>query len=276
MSSFTLPPTTHIGTLTLTVRDLNRQIQFYTTIIGLTLLNQTPTNATLGSPTKPLINLHANPQAQRHQPATGLFHLAILLPTRSHLAHWLFHFLSLGYQLPGAADHGVSEALYLNDPEGNGIEIYRDRPRHQWPMNGQHIAMVSERLDFNNLLADRPSQPFTTLPDKTTLGHIHLMVNNLTTNLNFYTQTLGFTLMQGNYPGAKFIAAGGYHHHLGLNTWHSANAPAPPADALGLHHYTIRLPHQTALDQLTTHLATQDLNPHDLTDPAGNRLQFTL
>jgi catechol 2,3-dioxygenase len=280
MTKFTIHPETTVGKIALTVRDLPALTRFYNEVIGLTLKEQTADKATLGSPNEDIVVLHSNPTARQVSRATGLFHLAILLPDRPSLAHWLYQFLNSGYHLPGASDHGVSEALYLSDPEGNGIEIYRDRPRDEWPIAGGKIQMFTEQLDFDGLIKETPQTTWLKMPDETTMGHIHLKVHDVPQSIAFYGNVLGFDIVSDEYPGAGFVSAGGYHHHLGMNTWQSAGAAPLPAEAAGLAGYTIVLPNETARNETVANIQSAGILVEETADgplvhdPAG--IAFTL
>jgi catechol 2,3-dioxygenase len=263
--------------ITLVVADLAAMVQFYQTIIGLKLRQHNGQEARLGAAEEDIVILHEQPQASRPGQATGLYHLAILLPSRPALANWLAHVVEQRYPLQGASDHLVSEAIYLADPEGNGLEIYCDRPREQWPTEGREVRMATDPLDFQGLLAERSTPGWSGVPAGTRLGHVHLHVNDLDQAHHFYVELLGLDLMQ-RYPGALFVSAGGYHHHLGLNTWGTAGAPPPPPNSLGLHHYSLVLPDEAERARLVERLRAANQNIEDtptgplLRDPAGNGL----
>lgn len=279
-----LPAATAVGPVQLAVRDLDRSLAFYTQRIGLEPLPEDGSGpVVLGAAGFPLLSLVENPAARTVRGTTGLFHFAILVPTRLDLANVLARFAATGTRLSGAADHGVSEALYLSDPEGNGIEIYRDRPAEDWPRAGGKLAMITEALDLEALLAEgkkAPSPP--TLPAGTIMGHVHLHVRNLAEAESFYVGVLGFEEMQRYGPSALFVATGGYHHRIGLNTWQGEGAPPPPPDATGLRHFLIRLPDRRALDHVGERLRTVDRSVEPLgegfftRDPSGNGLRFEL
>ena len=223
-----LPDSTHVGRVRLQVSDVARSLAFYEQIVGLHLLEHSATHAQLGVDDVVLVELHAGatrPLSARH---LGLYHFAILLPDRPSLGIALKRLIEHGIQ-PGAADHLVSEALYISDPDGLGIEIYRDRPREEWTVRDNQLMMSSDPLDFEGLLtAGRPDR-LTALPSKTVIGHVHLHVGDLETARKFYHDEIGLDLVVWSYPGALFLSAGGYHHHLGLNTWAGPNAqPAGP------------------------------------------------
>lgn len=281
MAKFSIHPATTVGTVTLTVANLETMVRFYRDVIGLQVRHRAEKEAGLGSVDEDILLLVENPTAKRVTGTTGLYHLAILLPGRTDLGHWLKHLRAQRYPLNGASDHSVSEALYLDDPEGNGIEIYRDRPREAWPLAGRQVRMTVDPLDLNALIAGAPDTAWSGVPDGTTLGHIHLKVDDTQKAEAFYVDLLGFDLMQ-DFPGAKFISAGGYHHHIGANVWHSAGAPPPPPDSLGLAAYTIQLPAAEERTRLIERLKAADYplekesgDPR-LRDPAGNALVLTL
>jgi catechol 2,3-dioxygenase len=275
MTQFTINPKTTVGKVSLIVKDLPMMTAFYRDVIGLSLKEQTAEKSILGTPNEDILVLYNNPAAELIEPSTGLFHLAILVPDRPSLAHWLSQCLSSGYRLPGASDHGVSEALYLNDPEGNGIEIYFDRPRSEWPVKDGQIQMFTDRLDFDSLMKEAPQTPWQKMADKTTLGHVHLKVHDIPQTVAFYNNILGFDIVSDEYPGAGFLSAGGYHHHLGMNTWQSAGAKPLPANATGLASYSIILPDQKALDETLANLQAAGIDVQEtadgpiLRDPAG-------
>lgn len=259
-----LPDFTRMGPVTLAVADLERSINFYTGPLGMTLLGtsgDTHTRASVGVAGRPLLHLQERRNA-RPQPnfSTGLYHVAILVPSRSDLGRVLINLARHDYRLQGASDHLVSEALYLADPDGNGLEIYRDRPRDQWRWQGDTVAMAVDPLDFEGVIrsAGDPNEPYTGMPERTTIGHVHLRVGDITVARQFYVDVLGFDAV-ATMPSALFVSAGRYHHHLGLNTWHSKGAPPPPEDSVGLLEYTIVVPDQAALDAVSDRLARAGL-----------------
>lgn len=278
---FTLDPKTTVGAVTLAVADLDGLARFYRDIIGLDLLGRTATTAVLGVRATPLLYLDERPDG-RHYPRTpGLFHLALLVPSRQDLGHWLAHLVATDYPLDGAGDHLVSEALYLSDPEGNGIEVYRDRPRETWERDGDNVKMATLAVDLQGLLAEAPGAPFTGLPDETRMGHVHLKVDDVERAAAFYQDVLGLNRTAA-MPGARFLSAGGYHHHVGLNTWYSRGAPPSPPDALGLVACTLLLPTPAARNALLAHLDARHV-PVDRTgddpgvrDPAGNAVVLAI
>lgn len=240
-------PDTTVGQLALTVADLHRSISFYTDLIGLSVTEQDDRSVTIGVPGDPFLVLQENPGAEpwlrggRSHP--GLYHFAILVPERVDLGRWLAHWLRQNMPLPGQGDHFVSEALYLEDPDGHGIEIYRDRPRSEWEWSDGQVRMGVEPVDVRELLelAESSGNPWTGMPPGTTLGHIHLQVADIDETSRFYESILGFDIV-ARMPSALFISAGGYHHHIGANVWHSRNAEAAPDNTVNLQYFTIQLP----------------------------------
>ena len=277
-------PETRIGLLSLNVTDLARSIDFYTNAMGFALLEQHEGGATLGVGTTPLLLLTGNPGGQPWPGrATGLYHFAILLPTRADLGRWLRHWLETGHELPGQGDHWVSEALYLSDPDGNGIEIYRDRPRSVWKLTDGRVAMGTDPVDLRGVIdeSDREGRSFTGLPEGTTIGHMHLQVRDIPEAQAFYEGVLGFDLM-AEMPSALFLSAGGYHHHIGMNIWHSRGASPAPEGSAGLRHFTVIMPSQAALDEVIQRLAAASVNYGAadngivIRDPSQNQIYFTI
>ncbi len=237
-------PAAQIGGVRLAISNLDRSVHFYTHVIGFRLIERSAHTVTLGVGTTPLLVIEEQTSAQPQPPrTTGLYHFALLVPTRKDLAHSLRCLAETVYSLSGASDHLVSEALYLDDPDGNGIEIYRDRPRETWQWSAGQVKMATNRLDLNAILreAEGDASEWQGLAVGTRVGHIHLRVADLRQAEVFYHETLGCDLV-GRLPGALFLSAGGYHHHIGLNTWQSRLAPEPPANAVGLRSFTIEIP----------------------------------
>jgi catechol 2,3-dioxygenase len=217
------------------------------------------------------------PDALPRPPATaGLFHLAVLVPTRADLACALRRVWEAGWHLSGASDRLVSEALYLSDPEGNGIELYRDRPRDEWRYAGDELEMATLPLDLEDLLAEpTDGSDGSVMPDGTVLGHVHLQVSDLPSARAFWVDALGLDVTVQSYPGALFTSAGGYHHHVGLNTWAGVAAPRPPAGARGLERFEVVVPDPAAAAAAGTRLAAvADVRDVDggaiAEDPSGN------
>ena len=222
-----------IAGLSLTVHDLAATTDFYARALGLTVLSDGSGSARLGVDGAALVELRHDPAARRATPReAGLFHTAFLLPSRAALARWLQHAAGIGLQLQGASDHKVSEAISLADPEGNGIEIYVDRPRSAWYAADGSIGMATDPLDLQGLL-QQADGPWTAAPAGTVIGHVHLQVGTLPEAEAFYAGTLGLAV-QARYPGAAFFGAGGYHHHIATNIWNSRGAGARAQPSTGL------------------------------------------
>jgi catechol 2,3-dioxygenase len=255
---------TTVGAVTLTVSDLARARDFYERVLGLVVLDPagdgTPDGAVaLGaSNRRRLVGLREDRLATARDPrAPGLFHLALLLPTRRDLADALLRLAHSRWPLSGASDHLVSEALYLNDPDGNGIELYRDRPRSQWPHDPSGaLQMDTLALDLHDLLAEtgEPGAPPAHVAADTAMGHVHLQVSDVAVAEAFYHGVLGFDVTVSAYPGALFVSAGGYHHHLGLNTWNSRGAAPAGPGSVGLSRYEILVPDGDELERLRRRL----------------------
>jgi catechol 2,3-dioxygenase len=246
-----IDPDTALGPVRLTVADLNRSRVFYERAIGLRPTELDDGALALGVPGGPaLVELRGDSSAPRlNRRAPGLFHLAILLPTRLDLAFAVARLVQAHWPLDGASDHLVSEALYLSDPDGNGIEIYRDRPRAEWRREGGQLQMATLPLDLDDVVGELQgaSELQTEVPAGTRMGHVHLQVSDLSEAEAFYHGVLGFDVMVRGYPGALFVSAGGYHHHIGLNTWHSAGTPPAAAGSVGLRSFTVELPDEHEL-----------------------------
>ena len=230
-----LPAETHLGRVRLQVSDLDRSIRYYEQVLGLRVLERRAGKAVLGDQVSnaPLVELReragANPVRRRGH--LGLFHFAILLPDRAALGRLLRHLAGIDAQV-GASDHLVSEALYLHDPDGLGIEVYADRARSSWVRRDGEMVVETKPLDIESVIAAGGSAPWTGMPEGTVMGHMHLHVSNLEHAGAFYRDALGLDATVWSYPGALFLSAGGYHHHLGLNIWAGEDAPRPTdADA---------------------------------------------
>lgn len=280
-----LHPATRMGPVTLAVSDLSQSVDFYTRVLGMKVVSRDDDAKieTVGVGGIPLLYLQEISGARRQpQYSTGLYHAAILVPSRPDLGRVILNLARSQYPLSGASDHLVSEALYLDDPDGNGLEIYRDRPRAEWKWNGSQVVMGSIQLDIDGIIGsvENPDAPFTGMADGTTIGHMHLRVGDIPKAEAFYSGLIGFDVV-AKWHSALFISAGGYHHHLGLNTWHSQGAPRPPADSVGLRQYTIVVPDVEARDQIVARLNSAGVmtEQHDVDvlvdDPWGNVIQIT-
>jgi catechol 2,3-dioxygenase len=273
-------PDTAIGAVRLTVSDQARSRSFYERVIGLRATEREDGSLALGVAGEvPVVELVADPSATSPgRRAPGLFHLAVLLPTRRDLALAIRRLADAGWPLDGASDHLVSEALYLSDPDGNGIEIYRDRPRDEWPRAGGTLQMATNPLDLEDLFRELHGRDdrAATAPPGTRIGHVHLQVADLAAAEAFYSGALGFEVTVRGYPGALFVSAGGYHHHIGLNIWHSAGASPPPPGSLGLRSFDVALPSRDELDRTVERLQTagvevkRDDGSALVRDPSGN------
>jgi catechol 2,3-dioxygenase len=267
----------------LTVADLARSLRFYGDVLGLRPAERSAGSALLAAGATPLLHLIELPGA-RPKPAraTGLYHFALLLPSRPDLARWLRHVLELNWPLQGWSDHGVSEAVYLADPDGNGIEVYRDRPRAEWPVANGELQMVTDPLDAQGLLALAGDDGWPAMPAGSVMGHVHLHVRRIDEAQDFYCGVLGFDLMQRYGPSALFVSTGGYHHHIGLNTWAGVGAPPAPAGSAGLRYFTLVLPDETSLASLVGRVQQAGIavTPQDggwfLQDPSGNGIRLTI
>ena len=277
-------PATRVGFVELTVNDLDRALAFYRQALGLELIWQDERQAGLGAGGRVFLRLTGDPQAERPRRATGLYHLAVLLPSRQALGRSLHRLATGKAGLQGAADHWFSEAIYLSDPEGNGIELYRDRPRPEWPPMEQVARMGNGHFDLRRLLdeVERPPAPGETIDAETTLGHIHLRVNDVASADVFYSGVLGFDPMMHFGASAGFVSAGGYHHHIAYNVWESAGAPPAPAGAAGLRFFGVVLPDAAARQAVLARLEQAGLPVEEapdgpaVRDPAGNLLALTI
>jgi len=284
-------PDTHIGLVTLRVADLERALNFYQGILGFQSIEQTPDVAILGAQddsttggrkATSLLALQkltgAPPQPYR---STGLYHVAILLPTRPDLGRALIRMAEAGLEI-GQGDHLVSEALYISDPDGNGLEIYRDRPRDTWNWSNSMVKMAADPVDIAGLIEEgrREEVQWQILPAGTRVGHIHLRVGDISQAEHFYHDILGFAVT-ASMPGALFVSAGGYHHHIGMNTWQSRGAGAAPQNTAGLQSFVIALPNRDALAEVRARLAAHDIAVQEededmiiVADPWRNRVEL--
>ena len=238
-----LPSTLRLGAVHLTVSDLDRTASWYQDAVGLRVHDRAAASAALGAGAEALVVLHEQPGARRAGRHAGLFHLALLHDSRAELAHAALRLSATRTPLEGASDHGVSEALYLRDPDGNGVELYADRPREQWPpaADGERVGMFTAPLDIDGLLETAAGEDARRHAGAgLTVGHVHLHVGDIAEGLRFYRDALGFELM-ASWPTAAFVAAGGYHHHLAINVWQGQGVGPAPPDAVGLRRWTIAL-----------------------------------
>jgi catechol 2,3-dioxygenase len=263
------------------VSDLARSRAFYETALGLGVRESDDGGLAFGVPGgADLVRLYGDPSAPAlDRRATGLYHQAILFPTRLDLAHALARLAEARWPLDGVADHLVSEAMYLSDPDGNGIELYRDRPRADWRYDGGQLQMATLPLDLRNLAAelDAADGPQPAAPAGTVIGHVHLQVASIPDAEAFYHGVLGFDVTTRGYPGALFVSAGGYHHHLGLNTWHSAGSGPAAQGSVGLRAYEVVVPDAAELERVLGRVRDAGLDVDRrgadsaaVRDPSGN------
>lgn len=257
-----LPAQTHVGRISLQVADLDRSRRFYEDVIGFRPVMERQEEGrralrlgTSGSGADWLLELCERPGARPvpRRGRIGLYHFAVLLPARADLGRFIVHASNAGARL-AAADHLVSEALYLTDPDGLQIEVYVDRPRDEWTRRGGEIAMATEPLDFDPIVASAGASTWSGLPSGTVVGHVHHYVENLDTARAFYVTALGFEPVVTGFPGALFVSAGGYHHHVGLNTW-AAGLPVATEDDAKLRYWEVVVPERADADAASARLA---------------------
>jgi catechol 2,3-dioxygenase len=281
-----IAPDTTVGPVHLTVADLNRSVEYYELAIGLRAIERDSGRARLGANGTELLVLYEEPGAEPVRGHTGLFHFALLLPDRPALARWLVHAAEARVPLSGMSDHLVSEAIYLRDPDWHGIEIYRDRARDDWPRSGDGgVQMDTIPLDTDDLLTALPEDgrgAFEGLPDGTTMGHVHLHVADIADSERFYSGVLGFDVMTRYGRDATFLAAGGYHHHIGGNVWAGRGVSPPPPGSAALRHATIVLPDAAERDRVAARVADSGQEPEQeqggdvlVRDPGGTALVLT-
>jgi catechol 2,3-dioxygenase len=275
-AAFALTRPAHVDRAHLVVNDIDSVSTFYEDIIGLGVMDKSASGVLLGAHGLPLLQLTTRGSVTRApRQAAGLFHTAFLMPNRQELAHWLAHAAHKGVQLDGASDHLVSEALYLSDPEGNGIEIYRDRRPEEWTyLDDGTVQMATERLNLQALYNSAPQGDWAGMAPGASIGHIHLQVGDIPQADAFYRDVLGLKVM-ARYPGASFFATGGYHHHIAANIWNSRGATARQDNMSGLSDYTIRFNDPAALTTALAALERQEIavertaEGHKLRDPWG-------
>jgi catechol 2,3-dioxygenase len=279
-----LPDATRLGPVALQVTDLDRSIVFYEQVLGLRVLERDGAQVSLAAhgATEPLLVLRAGAARPAVRGRLGLFHFAILLPDRGALGRFVRHLAGLGIRA-GAGDHLVSEAFYLDDPDGLGIEVYADRPRETWRRIDGELAMGTEPVDMDGLVAAAGPMPWVGMPSGTVMGHLHLHVGALEAASTFYHDALGLDRMVWSYPGALFLGAGGYHHHLGTNVWAGPTARPAAADEARLLEWTIVVPCAGDLEAVAGRLAraraplTRDGGAGDAVtrDPWGTTLRLS-
>lgn len=274
-----LAPETRLGAVELTVTDLDRSVSFYEDAIGLRTHGRRGGRAALGAGSENLLVLVENPDAGSAGPHAGLYHFALLHPSRQELARAAARLARTRTPIQGASDHGISEAIYLPDPDGNGIELAADRPKEQWP----DLSVMSggpDPLDLGALLESvADEEPQQSVDPDATIGHIHLHVGDLQESTRFYVEVAGFEVMT-HLPSAVFVAAGGYHHHVGFNTWRGLGVPPALEGTVGLRHFTVVLRDDAELAALRERARAAGVEVEDspegalLRDPSGNALLF--
>jgi catechol 2,3-dioxygenase len=274
-----LAPETRMGAVELTVTDLDRSASFYEDAIGLVTHRRDDGLAALGAGGEDLLVLVEDPDARPAGRHAGLYHFALLHPSRRELARAAARLAVTRTPIQGASDHGISEAIYLPDPDGNGIELAADRPKDEWP----DLSVMSggpAPLDLNALLESvADEEPQASVDPNTTIGHVHLHVGDLEASTRFYVDVVGFDVMT-HLPSAVFVAAGGYHHHVGFNTWRGPGVPPAPDGNVGLRHFTVVLRGESELEALRRRAKAAGVAVEDgpdgpvLRDPSGNALLF--
>jgi catechol 2,3-dioxygenase len=274
-----IAPATHMGVVELSVSDVDRSVEYWRRAVGLRLLGRENGRASLGADAE-LIRFVEERGGRPADGHTGLYHVALLLPARAHLARWLAHAARDRVALEGLSDHAVSEAIYLRDPDRHGIEIYADRPRDRWEGSVSEL-MTTIPLDVDDLLAeleDPATEPFDGLPDGTTVGHVHLRVADVPATVGFYRDVLGMGLTAQLGSAAAFLSAGGYHHHVGANTWESRGRPPAGAGFATLRRATIVVPDRAELERVAARVAAAGQEPEAredgvlVRDPSQNPL----
>ncbi|EZH65566.1 glyoxalase [Bacillaceae bacterium JMAK1] len=267
--------TVHVSHVSLNVTTLDRSISFYEKVIGLHTLKKEDNVAQLSADGKtPLLELHQPTHGQPKEPrTTGLYHFALLLPTRMDLARIVLHFQQIGLPI-ASSDHLVSEAIYFNDPDGNGIEIYTDRDPKQWTWHDGLVHMTVDPLDFKDLLKNVEPSTWNAAPTNTKMGHLHLHVSNLPETETFYTEGLGLNVVSRFSNQALFISDNGYHHHLGLNVWNGVGAKPPSPHSAGLRFFTLTLPNEQTRQTIIERLKRLNVTVSDdfiVADPSNNK-----
>ncbi len=280
--NFHQAPVTFVGKLNLKVEDVKRSLTFYQEIVGLKVMEQTERTANLTADGKTvLLSIEQPENVLPKQPrTTGLYHFALLLPSREDLGRILKHFLQVAYPLQGASDHSVSEAVYLADPDGNGIEIYADREPSSWSWNNGEVAMRTEPLDAEAVLKAGEGDSWRGIPVDTVVGHIHLHVSEFPKTEEFYVKGLGFEVVTRYGGQALFISTGKYHHHIGLNTWAGVGAPQASPNSVGLESFTLMFPNEEKRERIIAQLkdigasVTEEKGYFATSDPSGNRIRL--
>lgn len=277
-------PITFVGHVKVKVESLERSLKFYQDILGFDVLEKTASTAKLTTDDKTSILSLEQPEnvIPKQGRTTGLYHFAILLPERKDLANIVVHLVENSIRF-GSSDHLVSEALYLNDPDGNGIEIYIDRDPSKWEWHGTQVGMDTIPLNFEDLLKSiEPGKSWKGMPEGTVMGHIHLHVSDLKKTEEFYVKGLGFEVVLRYGGQALFMSTGKYHHHIGANTWNGAGAPTPAENSVGLESYTLIYANEEARQNTINNLrqigavVKEENNQIFTQDPSGNRIELAI
>jgi catechol 2,3-dioxygenase len=272
----------HVGAIGLVARDLDLLAGYYQKLLGLTVLDRSERMVRLGVAGVTLIDIEHRPNAKPDDPReAGLYHTAFLMPTRADHARWILHIAKNRIPITGASDHGVSEAFYLDDPEGNGIEVYNDRPQERWQRQDGLIVMNTKQLDVEAILreVDPTNTDYPAAPEGLRIGHIHLRVGNVEQAESFYRGTIGLDLTRRR-GGATFMSSGGYHHHVGANVWHSDGAGRRDPERAGLAWYSLEASSVATIDTIGGRLpgagAPRDPTAHGIetADPWGTRIRL--
>lgn len=272
----------YVKQIVLKVRDLNKSLNFYQEILGFEVLEKAANKVLLTADgSTPIITLTSSDKIIKKLPKrTGLYHFAILLPERFQLGLFLKNLRENNYDITGGADHGVSEAIYIKDPDDNGIEVYSDLDNSEWNRKNGQIEMITDPLDYEDILDETGDRVWDGIPKKTKIGHIHLHVDNLEKAEEFYVQGLGFDVIQKMGKSALFLSTGGYHHHIGLNTWNGVGADSQPENAAGMGYFVIKFPDQRTISETLDNLkkmgykVIEKENDIFIEDPAGNSIKL--
>lgn len=270
----------HAGAVGLAVRNLGRLSAYYCDVLGLSILEQSKDSAALGVAGVPLIHLEHRPNAAPDDTReAGLYHTAFLMPTRADLARWILHVARNKVPITGASDHGVSEAIYLDDPEGNGLEVYHDRPAETWTWTGSEVKMITDPLDIEDIVREiQSTEPFPAAPDGLRIGHVHLRVGDVARAEAFYRDVLGLDVMRRRH-GATFMSTGRYHHHIAGNVWHSAGAGRRDENRAGLAWVALETADAATFDTIAERLTQAGTAPRltpraiETADPWGTRIR---
>ncbi|RXJ04333.1 VOC family protein [Anaerobacillus alkaliphilus] len=278
MSGFHQKPNTYVSELTLKVQDLKRSIDFYQSIVGFQVLEETSTKVRFTADGTRAILTIEQPEdiLPKQERTTGLYHFAILLPSRKELGKFIQHLAQMAFQIQGAANHEISEAIYFADPDGNGIEVYSDTPSSTWRWQNGLIEAENKSLDFMEVVAEGKGETWTGLSPETILGHIHLHVADMDKTEEFYCRGLGFEVVIRMANHALFFSTGNYHHHIGTNIWNGLGAPKPLDNSVGLTHFTIIFPDEETRIQVAANIQKlgYEVTNFTTTYPSGNKIEL--